>query len=146
MSVKSTKVFCLTLLLFWASFQKIAFFFSKWANFLKAHWQISKKGVSKSIVHVIKHANFQLYRVQSYLESLRIGDKFINKRVWLFIHQTMRNLLRRKTYDILGRHNKDISLKGSKSTKDTKSTKLLSLSIYFYGYGSVNVDIKLMLK
>ena len=107
---------CPTLLLFWTSFQKIGFFFSNWANFLKAHWQISKKSVSKSIVHVIKHANFQLCRVQSYLESLRIGDKFINKRVWLFIHQTMRNLLRRKTYYILGRHNKDISLKGSSHT------------------------------
>ena len=31
---------------------------------LKAHQQISKKnGVSKIIVRVIKHANFQLYRV-----------------------------------------------------------------------------------
>ena len=28
---------------------------------LKAHWQISKNGVSKSIVHlIIKHANFYL--------------------------------------------------------------------------------------
>ena len=32
-------------------------------DFLKTHRQISKNGVSKSIVHVIKHANFQLYRV-----------------------------------------------------------------------------------
>ena len=31
---------------------------------LKAHRQISKKnGVSKGIVHVIKHANFQLHMV-----------------------------------------------------------------------------------
>ena len=30
---------------------------------LKAHRWISKNGVSKSIVHVIKHANSQLYRV-----------------------------------------------------------------------------------
>ena len=30
---------------------------------LMAHRQISKKGVSKSLVHVIKHASFQFYRV-----------------------------------------------------------------------------------
>ena len=32
---------------------------------LKTHRQNLKNNVSKSIVHVIKHANFQLYRVQS---------------------------------------------------------------------------------
>ena len=30
---------------------------------LKAHRQIYKNGALESIVHVIKHANFQLYRV-----------------------------------------------------------------------------------
>ena len=43
-----------------------------------------KKSVSKSIVHVIKHAKFQLYRVHPdgiILENLTFGDKFGNKRV-----------------------------------------------------------------
>ena len=30
---------------------------------LKAHRQISKNSISKRIVHVIKHVNFQLYRL-----------------------------------------------------------------------------------
>ena len=42
---------------------------------------------------MIKHADFQLYREHpdggSYLENLTIDDKFIKKRVRLFIHQTM---------------------------------------------------------
>ena len=61
-------------------------------QFLKTHQQISKIGVSKSVVCVIKHANFQLYRVhpdgKPCLENLTIDDKFINKRVQLFVHQT----------------------------------------------------------
>ena len=51
-----------------------------------------KKKVSKSIVHVIKHAKFQLYRLHPdrvILENLTFDDKFVNKRVRLFIHQTM---------------------------------------------------------
>ena len=52
-----------------------------------------KNGVSKSIVH--KYVNFQLYRVHpggaiGDLDlNLTIGDKFINKRVRRFIHQTI---------------------------------------------------------
>ena len=40
---------------------------------------------------MIKHNNFQLYRVYSdgVLEDLEIDDKFVNKRVRLYIHQTM---------------------------------------------------------
>ena len=59
---------------------------------LKAHWQISKNGVSKSIVHVIKHVNFQLYRThpdEIIWNKLTIDDKYINKRVWFIIHQAM---------------------------------------------------------
>ena len=36
---------------------------TKIEDYLKAHRQISKSGVSKSIAHVIKHTSFQLYRV-----------------------------------------------------------------------------------
>ena len=44
--------------------------------------QISKKnGVLKSIVHVIKHAN--------YLENQTMDNKLTNKRVLFFVHQTM---------------------------------------------------------
>ena len=46
----------------------------------------------KSVAHVMKHANFQLHRGtpwRSYFENLTIDDKFINKRVRLFIHQTI---------------------------------------------------------
>ena len=42
----------------------------------------------------------------SYLENMEIDDKFVNKRVLLF---EKKKVLRRKK--ILGRHNKDISLK-----------------------------------
>ena len=39
--------------------------FKQWyiQTLLKAHRQILKNGASKSIFYVIKHANFQLYRV-----------------------------------------------------------------------------------
>ena len=62
---------------------------------LKAQDRYLKNDVSESIVHVIKHANFQHYRKlfrkpsRSYLENLTIDDKVINKRVRLFIHHTM---------------------------------------------------------
>ena len=42
----------------------------------------------------------------SYLGNLEIDHKFANKRVLLFIHQTMR-----LSKMLLRRHNKDISLK-----------------------------------
>ena len=56
---------------------------------LKAHRYL-KNSVSKSISHVIKHNNFQLYRVypDGVLEDLEIDDNFVNKRVRLYIHQT----------------------------------------------------------
>ena len=39
---------------------------------------------------MIKHTNFQLHRVHPEgFENLTIDDKFINKRVRVFIHQTM---------------------------------------------------------
>ena len=37
--------------------------FSYFYVMLKVHRQIPKKRISKSNVHVIKHANFQFYRV-----------------------------------------------------------------------------------
>ena len=50
-----------------------------------------KNGLLRSIAHVIKHANFQLYRVHmtELFTNLTIDTKFINKRVQLFIHQTI---------------------------------------------------------
>ena len=48
--------------------------------------------ISKSIVHVIKHGNFQLYRAHPegvIWKKLTIDDKYINKRVLIFMHQTM---------------------------------------------------------
>ena len=40
---------------------------------------------------MVKHANFQLYRTHpgSYLENMELGDKFVNKRVRLFLDQIM---------------------------------------------------------
>ena len=64
-----------------------------------------KNGVLKSIVHVIKDANFQLYRLHPdgvVIENLIIDDKFINKRLRLSIHQTM-SLKRVEKEKILGR-------------------------------------------
>ena len=46
----------------------------------------------KSIVHVIQHVNFQLYRAHHEgvtWKKLITDDKYINKRVCLFINQTM---------------------------------------------------------
>ena len=61
---------------------------------------------------MIKHTNFQRYRIQHdgvVQETQRNDDKFINKRVRLFIHQTM-PLRRVEKKKLLGRHNKDIYL------------------------------------
>ena len=40
-----------------------------------------KDGLSKSIIRVIKHANFQLYRLHpdKVIQNLEIDDKFVNK-------------------------------------------------------------------
>lgn len=55
-----------------------------------------KNGLSKTIAHVIQHANFHPYRVHltlqltsPYLEKPTNNDKYINKRERLFIQQTM---------------------------------------------------------
>ena len=62
-----------------------------------------------------KACQFQLYRVHLdgvILENLEFDDKFVNKRVRLFIHQTMR-FSHQTCWEkkLLGRHNKCISLK-----------------------------------
>ena len=51
-----------------------------------------KNSVLKHIVHVIKHVNFQIYRVHTggiIWKKVTIDDKYINKRVWLFTYQAM---------------------------------------------------------
>ena len=58
---------------------------------IKATSTYLKNGASKSIVHVIKHVNFQLHRAYfdgGIWKKQTIGNKYINK-YWLFIHQTM---------------------------------------------------------
>ena len=42
-----------------------------------------KNGIPKSIVHVMKHVNFQLYSAHPDViwKKLTIGDKYINKRI-----------------------------------------------------------------
>ena len=52
----------------------------------------------------MKHVNFQLYRAHLngiIWGKLTIDDKYINKRVWLFIHQAMfvSGIRRKKSYD-----------------------------------------------
>ena len=59
---------------------------------LKAHRQISKKRCFKKYCSCDQACQVSaLYGTprRSYLENLTIDDKFINKRVRLFIHQTM---------------------------------------------------------
>ena len=48
-----------------------------------------KNSLSKSIAHVIKHANFQLYRAYNagVIWKSTIDDKYIYKRVRLHTHQ-----------------------------------------------------------
>ena len=51
-----------------------------------------KNNVSKSVVHGIKHVNFQLYNALSdgiYLQKLTTEDKYMDNRVWLFPHRIM---------------------------------------------------------
>ena len=51
-----------------------------------------KNSFSKSIVHVIKHVKFQLYRTHPdgiTRKKLTTDDKYIYRPVWLFIYQTM---------------------------------------------------------
>ena len=47
--------------------------------------------ISLNVVHVITHANFPLYRAypaRVIWKKLTTDDKYVNKRVQLFIHQT----------------------------------------------------------
>ena len=71
-----------------------------------------KNGVSKSIVCVIKHANFQLYRVYTLTELFRKADKWrkIYKQTSSTFYTSNMCLQRVKKKKLLGRHNKDISL------------------------------------
>ena len=59
---------------------------------LKAHWQISKEWCFEkycSCDQVCQVSALWGAPWRSYLENLTIDDKFTNKWVWLFIHQTM---------------------------------------------------------
>ena len=80
--------------------------------YLKAHRQISRKRFFWKYCSCDKAWQFSALQGtpwRSYLENPTIDNKFINKRIWLFIHQTcVYNVFRRK--ELLGRHNKDISL------------------------------------
>ena len=66
---------------------------SSWRHKLQRHiGRYIKNGISKNIVHVMKHVNFQLYRAHPdgvIWKKMTIDDKYINKRVWIFTHQTM---------------------------------------------------------
>ena len=69
---------------------------------------MSKKRCFEKYCSRVKDANFQLYRIHPdgvVIENLIIDDKFINKRLRLFIHQRM-SLKRSEKEKILGRHNK----------------------------------------
>ena len=54
----------------------------------------------------MKDGNFPLYRAhpdEVIWSKLKIGDKYINKQVWLFIHQTMfvSRLGSKNCYDVM---------------------------------------------
>ena len=87
-----------SLILFWSTRRQhlTRLVFAIYLQVFKAHQQISKKQYFEKyiyIVHMIKYANIQLYRVytpwRSYLENLTIDNKFIKKGVSLFMHQMM---------------------------------------------------------
>ena len=83
------------------------FFFHKFSLLfsLKAHWEISKKRCFKKYYtydQVCQFSALQCTPWPCYLDNLTIDDKFINKRVRLFLHQTMC----REEKKILIRHNK----------------------------------------
>ena len=58
---------------------------NKTTNFcLRVTMKKLKNGVSKYVVHVMKHVNFQIYRAHPdgvIWKKLTIDDKYINKRV-----------------------------------------------------------------
>ena len=62
-------------------------FRDKTSKHLKAHRQISKKWCFEKYCSCDQACQFSPWR--RYLENLTIDDKFINKRVRLFIHQAM---------------------------------------------------------
>ena len=60
-------------------------------QYLKAHWQISKKQCFGKYCSCDKACQFSALQGTpwwSYLENLTIDDKLINKRLQLFIHET----------------------------------------------------------
>ena len=67
------------------------------------HWQLSKKLCSRK---------YCSYDKACQLENSTIDDKFVNQQVLLFIHQTICVSLKLdEKKKLLGRHNKDLSLK-----------------------------------
>ena len=76
---------------------------------LKAHWQISTKRYFEKYYSCDKACQYSALQGipwPSYLENLTIDNKFINKRVRLFIHQTMcLKCVEKKK--LLGCHNKN---------------------------------------
>ena len=63
---------------------------------------------------MIKHANFQLYRVHLngvILENLEIDDNFVKKEFDFLYIKRCASLKRLKKKKLLGRHNKNIYLK-----------------------------------
>ena len=75
-----------------STFDKCSFIAQKMKKSLGVNRQISKSGFSESIVHVINHVSFQLYRAhpdEVIWRKVTIDDKHISNQVGLFIHQTM---------------------------------------------------------
>ena len=72
-----------------------------------------KNSVSKSIVHVIKHANFQIYR-DTLTEFFRKSDnlrQIYKQTSSTFYTSNDVSLKRSEKKKLLGRHKQDISLK-----------------------------------
>ena len=97
---------CLVILILW--FWSILFKscsdlnFDRYWQISKKHWQISKKRCFEKNCSCDQACQFSASlgtTWRSYLENLTIDDKFINKRVRIFIYQTVeRKKSRRKTY------------------------------------------------
>ena len=66
--------------LYWSDVFLLSDIISNFILLLKAHRQVSKKRSLRSIIYVINHANFQLYRVHPDVVDRSIYDKFTNKQ------------------------------------------------------------------
>ena len=66
--------------LYWSDVFLLSDIISNFILLLKAHRQVSKKRSLKSIIYVINHANFQLYRAHPDVVDRSIYDKFTNKQ------------------------------------------------------------------